>query len=223
MRAVAEGAMGRAAGHVPGRSGWLRGLWLAALVAVVLGLTGCDRLGLGADKPPAFHGIDITGANYANELALPDPEGRVRTLAEFKGRVLVVFFGFTQCPDVCPTTLGELAAAKRALGADGERVQGIFVTVDPARDTPEVMRAYVAAFDPSFVGLRGTEEQTRATAKAFKIYYNKVEGRTPDSYSIDHTAGAYVFDAQGRVRLFTRHGGGTEALVSDLKRLLAEG
>ena len=185
-------------------------------------LGGCDRLGLGS-RAPAFQGIDITGANYAGELALPDPEGRVRTLAEFKGKVVVVFFGFTQCPDVCPTTLAELAAAKRALGADGARVQGIFVTVDPARDTPEVLRAYVAAFDPSFVALRGSDEQTLATAKAFKVYFNKVEGRTPGSYTIDHTAGSYVFDTQARVRLFTRHGAGEAALVSDLKRLLAEG
>ncbi|MEN9419964.1 MAG: electron transport protein SCO1/SenC [Pseudomonadota bacterium] len=214
---------GRVVGPAQGRGAPGRRLVLAALAAAAWGLAGCDRLGLGGEKAPPFHGIDITGANYANELALPDPEGRPRTLAEFKGRVLVVFFGFTQCPDVCPTTLGELAAAKRALGADGARVQGIFVTVDPARDTPEVLRAYVAAFDPSFVALRGTDEQTRATAKAFKVYFNKVEGRTPETYTIDHTAGAYVFDAKGRVRLFTRHGGSTEALVSDLKRLLAEG
>ena len=195
---------------------------LATLAGAAAALAGCDRLGLGA-SPPAFQGIDITGANYANALSLPDPEGRVRTLAEFKGKVGVVFFGFTQCPDVCPTTLAELAAAKRELGADGARVQGIFVTVDPARDTPEVLRAYVAAFDPSFVALRGSDEQTLATAKSFKVYYNKVEGRTPGSYTIDHTAGSYVFDAQGRVRLFTRHGTGQAALVSDLRRLLAEG
>ena len=195
---------------------------LAALSGAAVALAGCDRLGVGT-SPPAFQGIDITGANYANALSLPDPEGRVRTLAEFKGKVVVVFFGFTQCPDVCPTTLAELAAAKRELGADGARVQGIFVTVDPARDTPEVLRAYVAAFDPSFVALRGSDEQTLATAKSFKVYYNKVEGRTPGSYTIDHTAGSYVFDAQGRVRLFTRHGTGQAALVSDLRRLLAEG
>ena len=195
---------------------------LAAIAGAAAVLAGCDRLGVGS-SPPAFRGIDITGANYASALSLPDPEGRVRTLAEFKGKVVVVFFGFTQCPDVCPTTLGELAAAKRELGADGARVQGIFVTVDPARDTPEVLRAYVAAFDPSFVALRGSDEQTLATAKSFKVYYNKVEGRTPESYTIDHTAGSYVFDAQGRVRLFTRHGTGQAALVSDLRRLLAEG
>ena len=204
------------------RSGRRRAVALAAGAGAALLLGGCDRLGIGAGKP-AFQGIDITGANYASALSLPDAQGRVRTLSEFKGKVVVVFFGFTQCPDVCPTTLTELAAAKQALGADGARVQGVFVTVDPARDTPEILRAYVAAFDPSFVALRGSDEQTLATAKAFKIYYNKVEGRTPGTYTIDHTAGSYVYDTQGRVRLFTRHGTGQAALVSDLKRLLAEG
>ena len=195
---------------------------LALLAGAALGLAGCDRPGRGLAQG-AFRGIDITGANYASALSLPDPEGRVRTLAEFQGKVVVVFFGFTQCPDVCPTTLAELAAARRELGADGARVQGIFVTVDPERDTPELLRAYVAAFDPSFVALRGSPEQTLAAAKSFKVFYNRVEGRTPGGYTIDHTAGSYVFDAKGRVRLFTRHGTGQAALVADLKRLLAEG
>ncbi|MFM7533517.1 MAG: SCO family protein [Rubrivivax sp.] len=198
---------------------------LAALAAATSGaalLGGCDRLGLGPGQP-AFQGIDITGASYASAFSLPDSEGRVRTLAEFSGKVVVVFFGFTQCPDVCPTTLAELAAAKRELGTEGARVQGIFITVDPARDTPEVLRAYVAAFDAGFVALRGNDEQTLATAKAFKVYFNKVPGRTPESYTIDHTAGSYIFDAKGRVRLFTRHGAGQAALVSDLRRLLAQG
>jgi protein SCO1/2 len=203
-------------------SGLRRREALVLAAGSALGLAGCDRLGIGTSQPP-FQGIDITGANYASELSLPDAEGRVRTLAEFKGKVVVVFFGFTQCPDVCPTTLAELAAAKRELGADGARVQGIFVTVDPERDTAEVLRAYVAAFDPGFVALRGSDEQTLATAKAFKVFYRKVEGKTPSAYTIDHTAGSYLFDTKGRVRLFTRHGTGQAALVSDLKRLLAEG
>jgi protein SCO1/2 len=191
------------------------------VAACALALTGCDRLGLGGTKP-AFQAVDITGAQYARELSLPDADGRPRTLAEFKGQVVVVFFGFTQCPDVCPTTLGELAEAKRALGADGARVRGVFVSVDPERDTPEILRAYVAAFDPGFVALRGTAEQTLAAAREFKIYFNKVPGKTPGSYTIDHTAGSYVFDAGGRVRLFTRHGTGVPALVHDLKILLQE-
>jgi len=134
----------------------------------------------------------------------------------------VVFFGFTQCPDVCPTTLVELAEIRKALGPDGERVQGIFVTVDPERDTPEVVQAYVDNFGAGFVALRGTLDETRAVAKHFRVYFNKVPGKTEGSYTLDHTAGSYVFDTQGRIRLFTRHGMGPEALKSDLSRLLAE-
>jgi protein SCO1/2 len=135
----------------------------------------------------------------------------------------VVFFGFTHCPDVCPTTMAELATVRQALGPDGARVQGIFVTVDPERDTPELLKSYVSAFAPDFVALRGTPEQTAALARSFKVFYAKVPGKTPDSYTVDHTAGSYVFDAQGRVRLFTRYGMGAEALAADLRRLLAEG
>ncbi|GAB4115935.1 MAG: SCO family protein [Rubrivivax sp.] len=183
-------------------------------------LAGCDRAaGPGA---PSFKAVDITGADYARELSLPDVDGRMRTLAEFKGKVVVVFFGFTQCPDVCPTTLTELAAVKQQLGPAGGDVVGVFVSVDPARDTPEVLKAYVGSFGADFVGLRGDEAQTQAAAKAFKIFYQKVPGKTPASYTIDHTAGSYVFDRQGRVRLFTRYGTGAEALVHDLKILLAE-
>lgn len=182
---------------------------------VALALAGCDRFG-----SAAFKAIDITGADYARELTLPDIEGRQRTLAEFKGKVVVVFFGFTHCPDVCPTTLVELAAVKRALGPDGDRVQGIFVTVDPERDTAEVLRAYVTNFDSGFIALRGTLQETQAMAKQFKVFYAKVPGKTADTYTIDHTAGSYVFDPQGRIRLFTRHGTGSDALVHDLKILL---
>jgi protein SCO1/2 len=197
------------------RRRWI-GLGAAALACVAaLSLTGCDRAGA-----PSFKGIDITGADYARELPLSDPDGKRRSLAEFKGRVVVVFFGFTQCPDVCPTTMVELAAVKKQLGADGERVQGIFVTVDPERDTPELLKAYVDNFDAGFVALRGTPEETLAAAKHFKVFFAKVPGKTEGSYTIDHTAGSYVFDPQGRVRLFTRHGTGPEALAHDLRLLL---
>jgi len=189
------------------------------LAVVVLALAGCNR---GEAPRPAFKGVDITGAEYATELNLPDADGKPRQLADFKGKVTVVFFGYTQCPDVCPTTLFELAQVKKALGADGARVQGVFVSVDPERDTPELLKAYVANFGADFVALRGTPEQTKAAAKNFKVFYNKVPGKTDSSYTVDHTAGSYVFDAQGRVRLFTRYGGGAEALTSDLKLLLAE-
>jgi protein SCO1/2 len=173
------------------------------------------------DKPkPAFKGIDITGATYAQQLELPDVDGKARTLADFKGKVVVVFFGFTQCPDLCPATLAEIAEARQRLGAEGAKVQPVFVTVDPERDTAQVLKEYVGGFGADIVALRGSIEQTQAAAKGFKVFYAKVPGKEPGSYSIDHTAGAYVFDAQGRVRVFSRYGSGAEALASDLKLLL---
>ncbi|HWP18702.1 MAG TPA: SCO family protein [Burkholderiaceae bacterium] len=183
-------------------------------------LAGCDRLGFGEAKP-TFQSIDITGAGYARDFKLKDPDGRERTLADFKGKVVAVFFGFTQCPDVCPTSLTELAQVRQALGADGEKLQGVFITVDPERDTPEILKAYMANFDPTFVALRGTPEETAAVAKEFKVYYAKVPGKTEGSYTMDHTAGVYVFDTQGQVRLFSRHGQGAEALTQDIRQLLA--
>ena len=195
--------------------------WLALAALPLATLAGCDRPGAGP-APASFKAIDITGADYADRLGLPDVDGRVRELADFKGKLTVVFFGFAQCPDVCPTTLMEIAEAKRELGAEGARVQGVFITIDPERDSAEVLKAYVANFGPDFVALRGTPEQTQALAKRFKVFFAKAPGKTEGSYTIDHTAGAYVFDAQGRVRLFTRYGGGKDALLHDLKLLLAE-
>jgi len=201
----------------------LRRLIITAVAALLL--AGCQRGGgdSGAAAAPkaSFKGIDITGAEYARELNLTDADGKPRRLSDFKGKVTVVFFGFTQCPDVCPTTLVELAQVKKALGADGDRVQGVFVTVDPERDTAEVLKAYVGGFDAGFVALRGTPEETQTAAKNFKVYFQKVPGKTPTSYTVDHTAGSYIFDPQGRVRLFTRQGTGAEALAHDLKLLLA--
>jgi len=189
------------------------------VLASVAFLAGCDKLG--GPNSPGFRGVDITGAEYARTLSLTDQHGQPRTLSDFKGKVTVVFFGYTQCPDVCPTTMAELAQVKKALGKDGERVQGVFVTVDPERDTPEILKAYMASFDPSFVALRGTPEQTAALAKEFKVFFAKSAGKTPGSYTVDHTAGSYVYDTQGRVRLFERYGTGAQALTEDIKRLLA--
>jgi protein SCO1/2 len=172
------------------------------------------------DGTPKFNSVDITGANYARELALTDHTGVRRTLADYRGKVVVVFFGYAQCPDVCPTTLSDMAQVKRKLGADGQRLQVLFVTVDPERDTPEVLAQYVPAFDPSFVGLHGTAEEIAKAAKEFKVFYQKVPGKTATSYTIDHTAGSYVFDKEGRVRLFLKHGQGVDLIVADLKRLL---
>jgi protein SCO1/2 len=195
-----------------------RRLFLAAFSA--LALAACDQIG-GAAKP-AFRGVDLTGASYARQLSLPDQDGKPRSLADFKGKVVVVFFGYTQCPDVCPTTLAELAQVKKSLGADGERVQGVFVTVDPERDTPELLKPYMTSFDPSFVALRGNAEQLKDAAREFKVYYAKVPGKTPESYTMDHTAASFIFDTQGRVRVFARYGAGAQALADDIKLLLNE-
>jgi len=201
---------------VIGRRRWV----LAALLATA-GLGGCER-GDSAAKPQ-FHSTDITGADFGHRLALPDFDGRMRTLDDFKGKVTLLFFGYTQCPDVCPTTLAELARIKKELGTDGDRIQGIFVTVDPERDTPEVLKGYVSSFDPTFIALRGSPEQTAAAAKEFKVFYAKVDGKTPGSYTMDHTAASYVLDPQGRLRLFVRYGSPPQDLAADLKALLQAG
>ena len=195
---------------------------LLLTLAATAALIGCDGKAPDGGPRQAFKAVDITGAEYARTLALPDADGQPRTLADFKGKVVVVFFGYTQCPDVCPSTMAELAEVKRSLGADGARVQGVFVTVDPERDTAALLKAYVANFGPDLIGLRGTPEQTAAAAKEFKVFFAKVPGKTATSYTVDHTAGSYVFDGSGRVRLFTRYGSGAQALADDLKLLLAE-
>ena len=172
---------------------------------------------------PQFNGIDLTGADYAKDFQLPDQDGRVRSLKDFQGKLVAVFFGYTQCPDVCPTTLTEMREAKQMLGADGDKLQVVFVTVDPERDTPQLLKAYMANFDPSFIALRPSPEQLAAVAKDFKVYYRKAEGKTPTSYTMDHSAASYIYDTQGRLRLYTRYGSGAQALASDFKQLLKQG
>ncbi len=188
--------------------------WTTAIFCAFLLLTACT------DQKPQFKSVDITGADYSQNFSLPDQFGQTRTMADFKGKVVVVFFGFVQCPDVCPTSMAELAEVKKSLGKDGDKLQGVFITVDPERDTPEVLKAYMQNFDPTFLALRGSLEQTTATAKHFKTYFKKVEGKTGTSYTMDHSAGSYVFDTQGRVRLYTRYGSGAVALADDIKILL---
>lgn len=185
-------------------------------------VAGGLALGACTKTPVAFKAMDITGAEYAQRLDLPDANGTMRSLADFKGKVAVVFFGYTQCPDVCPTTLAELAAVKKQLGPDGDRVVGVFVTVDPERDSAEVLKAYVGSFGPDFVALRGSVEQVKLAAREFKVFFAKVPGKTEGSYTMDHTALSYVFDKQGRIRLAVRYGSGAEALTHDLKALLQE-
>jgi protein SCO1/2 len=174
-----------------------------------------------APEKPSFKSVDVTGAEFGRELALTDHTGKARTLADFKGKVVAVFFGFTRCPDVCPTTLAEMKLVKERLGADGDKLQVLFVTVDPERDTPELLAKYVPAFDPTFLGLRGDAAETAKTAKEFKVFYQKAPGTSPDNYSIDHTAATFIYDPQGRLRLFAKHSSGADALTQDIKLLLS--
>ena len=190
-------------------------LTLATLTTIAALLCAC------APSGPKFNSTDITGAEYGKDFKLTDHTGKVRTLADFKGRAVVVFFGYTRCPDVCPTTMVEMKHVIEYLGEEGKRVQVLFVTIDPERDKPELLAQYVPAFDPGFLGLYGDLETTQKTAKDFKVFFQKVPGKTADSYTMDHTAGSYVFDPLGRLRLFVRHGGDTGPLVADLKALLS--
>ena len=189
---------------------------LLSLLALSMLLWGCS------DKAPApsFKNTDLTGLGYAQDFALTDHNGKAHTLADFKGKVVLMFFGYTQCPDVCPTTMVEMAGVMKELGADAEQVQVLFVTVDPERDTQALLAQYVPAFDPRFLGLYGDAQATAQVAKEFKLFYAKVEGKTPGSYTMDHTAGSYVFDQNGKIRLFVRHGMGSAPIVHDLKLLL---
>ena len=190
----------------------------ALAFSMALGLSGCDKL---ASKPASFQNTDVTGLQYAQDFALTDQNGKPRTLADFKGKVVVMFFGYTQCPDVCPTTMAELAGVMKELGPLADQVQVLFVTVDPERDTQALLAQYVPAFDKRFLGLYGDAAATAKVAKEFKVFYAKVPGKEPGSYSMDHTAGSYVFDKNGKVRLFLRHGQGAAPIVRDLKQLLS--
>jgi len=181
-------------------------------IAVLLTLFACSKAG--------FNNVDITGASFADEFSLTDHNGVRRTLADFRGKLVVVFFGFTQCPDVCPTTLQQMAEVRQALGRDADQVQVLFITIDPERDTQQLLAQYVPGFDPSFIGLFGTAEETARTAKRFKIFYQKVAGPTPTAYTMDHTAGSYVIDKAGRPRLFLKHNQGAAPIVADLRQLL---
>ena len=193
---------------------------IKTIAASGLLVLGAGLLGGCTESKPQFRGVDITGADYARDLRLTDHNGQVRSLQDFKGKAVIVFFGYTQCPDVCPTSMAELAEVKKLLGTDGDKLQGIFVTVDPARDTAEVLKAYMGNFDPSFLALIPTPEQLATVAKDFKVYYKRVEGKTPTSYTMDHSAGSYLYDPQGRLRVYNRYGSGAPALAADVKQLL---
>jgi protein SCO1 len=202
-------------------------VFLPLLLAASLALISCgDKPGGTALALPAlssqFQNTDVTGLDFAGNFALTDHTGKQRTLANFKGKAVVVFFGYTHCPDVCPTTMAEMAAVMKELGPLADRVQVLFISLDPQRDTPQLLAQYVPAFDPRFLGLTGDQAATDQAAKNFKVFYQKVPGKTAGSYTIDHTAGSYAFDPQGRVRLFIRHGQGAAPIAHDLKLLLAD-
>jgi protein SCO1 len=190
-----------------------------ALIALALAaaVAGCDRL---FGSKGTFNAIDVTGAEMGGELRLEDHHGKPRSLAEFRGKVVVVVFGFTHCPDVCPTALADLAAAVKALGDDGARVQVLFVTVDPRRDTPELLRQYVPAFHPGFLGLTGDEAALARVRKDFNVYASVREGSAPENYTVDHSAQMFAFDPQGRVRLVISPGMGAQSIAADLRILL---
>lgn len=191
---------------------------LALAAAGALALAGCER----AAPPHRFNAIDLTGASYAQGFNLPDFNGKPRTLADFKGKVTVVFFGYTQCPDACPTTMAELSGILKTLGPDASRVQVVFITVDPSRDTAALLKNYVTNFRPDFLALRGDEAQTQQVIRDFKVLVEKVPGKTADSYTIDHTAGTYIFDPMGRIRLFASQSLDPAMLTADIRALLAE-
>lgn len=171
---------------------------------------------------PKFRSTDLTGADFGKELALTGHDGKPRTLADFRGKAVVLTFGFTHCPDICPTTLADVAAALKKLGPDAARVQVLFVSVDPERDTPDVLAKYVPAFDPGFLGLTGDAAATQRTAKEFKIFYEKRPGGAAGAYTVDHSGQIYVLDAQGRLRLFVRHDRIAQDLPEDLRTLMKE-
>ena len=191
---------------------------IGALSTSAMGvLTACKQQA----AKPSFNAIDLTGSKeYGQNFSMLDHNGQRRTMADFKGKVTLLFFGYTQCPDVCPTTLSDLAAVKQKLGPKGEKLQVLFVSVDPARDTADMLKSYMANFDPSFLALRGSDAELAQMAKDFKIYYKKVDGQTPASYTMDHTAGDYLFDPEGRLRLYSRYGTPVDALAKDIELLI---
>ena len=206
---------------------WLKNaIKLIAVLAIITPATAIFTAC--TEQKMAFKSVDITGADYAKDFSadgtMVDHTGQARSIKDFSGKVVVLFFGFTQCPDVCPTTMAELAEAKKLLDkggkGDGDKVQGLFITIDPERDTLPVLKAYMGNFDPTFLAMRTTPDKLVAVAKDFKTFYKKVPGRTDTSYSMDHSAGSFVYDTKGNVRLYTRYGSGAEALASDLKLLL---
>lgn len=191
-------------------------MWRSIVLSLLLALAGC------ADPKPQFANADLSYADFGKDFALTDHNGKPRTLADFRGKAVVIFFGYTQCPDVCPTTMTGMAEAMKLLGADAAKVQVLFVTVDPERDTQELLAQYVPVFNPGFLGLYADPQTIARTAQEFRVFYKKQPGSTPATYTVDHSAGSYVYDPQGKLRLFIKHGTGPEPIVHDLRMLLKD-
>jgi protein SCO1/2 len=190
------------------------------LVRAALAVVTAWLLAACGSSAPTFHSIDVTGANYGHDFRLTDPDGRERTLADFRGKVVMIYFGFIQCPDVCPTALSRAVEVRRLLGADADRLQLLFITVDPERDTGDILKAYTAEFDPSFLGLSASLEGTREVAEQFRVFFRKVP--TGDSYTMDHGTTSYVFDPAGRLRLAVAHAQTAQSIAADVKTLLQD-
>ncbi|WP_200876739.1 SCO family protein [Cupriavidus sp. SK-3] len=193
-----------------------------ALVPLVLALAlaACGNRTDPQSPPSAFKSTDITAVDWGRDFHLIDHNGRPQSLSDFRGKVVMLFFGYTHCPDVCPTTMADIARVRAKLGEDGRRVQGLFVTVDPKRDTPQVLAQYVPAFDPSFLGLYGDEQTTAALAREFKIFWDAQKPDAQGNYTVDHSGGIYVFDPTGRLRLLMRPGTAIDAMAADVALLL---
>ena len=190
------------------------------VLALFLLLAACSPEKAANKTTEAFTATDITGAEFAKTLSLTDHTGKQRSLSDFKGKVVVLFFGYTHCPDVCPTTLFDLKSAMKLLGEQSNQVQVLFVTVDPQRDTQEVLAQFVPAFDARFIGLRGSLQETAETLGNFKVFYSKVDDKGKDDYTVDHSAGIYVFDKAGKVRLYMNYGQKPADMASDISKLL---
>ena len=189
-------------------------MWRPILLSLFLVLAGCE-------SKPQFANADLSYADFGKDFALTDHTGKPRTLADFRGKAVVIFFGYTQCPDVCPTTMTGMAEAMKLLGGDAAKVQVLFVTVDPERDTQLLLSQYVPVFNPSFLGLYADAQTIARTAQEFRVFYKKQPGSTPNTYTVDHTAGSYVYDPQGKLRLYIKHGEKPELIAKDLKLLVA--
>ena len=191
------------------------------LVPIMLALVACDaKQGSAQQSNNGFMGTDITGADFPKPLTLTDHFGKKRTMQDFAGKVVVLFFGYTHCPDVCPATMIELKNTMKLLGKKSDEVQVLFVTVDPQRDTQQILAQFVPSFDKRFIGLRGSLQETAETLGNFKIYYSKIAGKTDNDYTIDHSAGMYVYDKAGKIRLYMGYGEKPADMASDISKLL---